>query len=1186
MKYKRLLFLPIMMLACVFNLVGCGSKNDNSVDNSSEKQIPVYQGMVLSDVSGNEISASSFGYVESYANEPTGPSHGKPGGWHGGDTNKRNEDIDDENPFGKPDGSDTEEKVSSLVVVGSPQEGYYAEKNEKILITVKVHNPDSFEIMSFTLNGNKYSSYMFEDGSDLENLILKVDVGDVVGLKDYTIDAIKYIDGTEIKDVIMEGDKTVKVAVKADKEPVSIVSNQQIFADKISFNVNLSDDLSLISKSQGQAKVALYDGVSIIQEKNLVVGQNNIVFDNLKQNSLYEYVVIAAYDNYSQDEQVHILQKQAFYTDSILLFNKEQIEIGKTNANWGYSWNLGIVERIIVKQELFLNGIKVKDINVNQTTTDGLYSGKEYLLKTTYKDANNENQVIELSFITYEMAEPGIDITNVEPTKTSASFEIKEIDVDNIGTLTKLELLHGTDEPVNLDLIARKVENLLSNNNYKIKATYVYNLNDGTGDKQLVVEKEFKTVANVEPTIEITNIVPTKTSVTFEINETDADNIGILTKLELLHGTDAPINIDLAARKVENILSNNDYKVKATYVYDLNDGTGEKELVIEKEFKTIAKVAPTLEIKNLSSTKTSISFDYSINDADDICKIEKIQLLYEGVIVQEYDKNNLKKEFNNLEDGELFDIKVVYTYDLNDGNGLITKSVYKEYMTLKDMVYVTKFEIDNTKKVKVGDKIKVSFTISNPANMVLKLLKLSDGLQVSLHGISSEFSFDYEFVPETEGGLYELKVESVSYLYNNIELTQQIENISSSIDILGEITFLNITGSDEKSKENKKTTFEINIDNPTKYDISEVTINKVVHSIEDFEVVDYELIVLKYKGDYVIDGFYQVDSIKYGIKGDDNYSTGGIGSINCKFFYFNEEEILNISTADELQNMVNGNIYKLNNDINLADYDWKMYEFSGVLLGNNYKISNLMIEETREDLNDFQEFNFGLFEKFYGKVENLKIQNVYFTIRAGYNHADIGAFAGYFEGEAKNISISGNIDNISFTSYTGGFAGVIKDSLINNLYTTCYVHSDGLGNHVGGVAGKAINSKINNSFVTGSVVASAGYGDTIAAGIFAEANQCEVNGCIVNSKLTASVGEVEWMESTSFGIDIIGSVSSAENVIVDCWSFEGMEINADRKIIQATSTNMETIWQFVYDNWDDEVWNLSLSKNPTLKSKN
>ncbi|MBQ3076201.1 MAG: leucine-rich repeat domain-containing protein, partial [Clostridia bacterium] len=95
-------------------------------------------------------------------------------------------------------------------------QNYYAMPGEDIYINIHLSNPGGYEILSFTLNGVKYSSYMFEPGSDLETLILKTNVGETGGLKEYTIDAIKYVDGEKIKDVKMKGDRTVKVFVNDD----------------------------------------------------------------------------------------------------------------------------------------------------------------------------------------------------------------------------------------------------------------------------------------------------------------------------------------------------------------------------------------------------------------------------------------------------------------------------------------------------------------------------------------------------------------------------------------------------------------------------------------------------------------------------------------------------------------------------------------------------------------------------------------------------------------------------------------------------------------------------------------------------------------------------------------------------------------------------------------------------------
>ena len=94
---------------------------------------------------------------------------------------------------------------------------YTAQPGQDLFITVHFDNPDEYEIVSFVINGTKYTSYMFEYGSDLENIIIKVNAGDREGVISFTIDAIKYIDDVTIrneKNVKMGADDTVKVLVQ------------------------------------------------------------------------------------------------------------------------------------------------------------------------------------------------------------------------------------------------------------------------------------------------------------------------------------------------------------------------------------------------------------------------------------------------------------------------------------------------------------------------------------------------------------------------------------------------------------------------------------------------------------------------------------------------------------------------------------------------------------------------------------------------------------------------------------------------------------------------------------------------------------------------------------------------------------------------------------------------------------
>ena len=296
-----------IVLSCIF--AAC--------DKVGEKQVPVYKGMTISRSFATSSAAT--------AAEDNGNHYGH----FKGDHDNRNDEVDQNKPFEDPNAPSIENKANStLDVVGSAESIYYADKNQDIFITIRLSNPDSYEILSFTLNGKKYSNYMFEDGSDMENLVLKVNVGDVGGIVEYTIDAIKYVDGTEIKDVRMDGDRTVKAGVRASDQTYVTVTNEQKSMTSISFDAQIVDLYSLIEKSGGYAKAVLYDGANMLTKDIKVGEKTNIVFDNLTPNTVYQYGVIALYDNLSGNgAKLNTIYKKAVYTDTIVLF--KDVQVGK-----------------------------------------------------------------------------------------------------------------------------------------------------------------------------------------------------------------------------------------------------------------------------------------------------------------------------------------------------------------------------------------------------------------------------------------------------------------------------------------------------------------------------------------------------------------------------------------------------------------------------------------------------------------------------------------------------------------------------------------------------------------------------------------------------------------------------------------------------------------------------------------
>lgn len=466
-----------IVLSCIF--AAC--------DKVGEKQVPVYKGMTISRSFATSSTATASDDV---GNTDLQSEQGRVEG----DYENRDDDFDQNKPFEDPNAPSIENKANStLDVVGAAESIYYADKNQDIFITIRLSNPDSYEILSFTLNGKKYSNYMFENGSDMENLVLKVNVGDVGGIVEYTIDAIKYVDGTEIKDVRMDGNRTVKAGVRASDQTYVNVTNEKKTMTSISFDAQVVDLYSLIEKSGGYAKAVLYDGVNMLTKDIKVGEKTNIVFDNLTPNTVYQYGVVAFYDNLSGNgAKLNTLYKKAVYTDTIVLF--KDVQVGKESIEWGFLWNESFANKQMSAISLWQNGAKVQDVDTTATRLDGLKSNNKYTLKATYKNLQNQDETIAIEFVTYAKAVPTVEITNVQSTQTQVSFELNITDTDNVGAITKIELLHGDDEPiVASDLTDCSFANLKSGNIYTIYVEFVYDLNDNKGSITDKVEKEIAT---------------------------------------------------------------------------------------------------------------------------------------------------------------------------------------------------------------------------------------------------------------------------------------------------------------------------------------------------------------------------------------------------------------------------------------------------------------------------------------------------------------------------------------------------------------------------------------------------------------------------------------------------------------------------------------------------------------------
>lgn len=590
-----------------------------------------------------------------------------------------------------------------LDVITTERVEYYAKKGEKFNIVVHLYNPTEYEILSFTLNERKYQSYEFKEGSNSTELIIEVDAGMKPGLKEYTIDAIKYVDKTEIKDVRMDGKRTVKAGIKYDVLPTATVIEEAITSTSYSSIIELKDDNNLMNTQNGMY-FFLYDGTNIVYNTLLQVGLNNISYDNLQMGSNYEYMIIGIYDDFSGKgkQAVNLGSKKFASLDGFI------VEDATCTKN---SISLSIKEEsnkaTINEINLLIGEEIVRTINnIDNVVFENLLTNTNYTVQVVYSyefEGATRKNTYTLEYKTLENNRPTFEIESLTSDKYSISYKVTSSDIDNVVTKKQFNLYLN-------DLLIKKSENeedvfneLLSNNNYTLEVVYLYDLLDGKNEQTVTVKRNIKTVALEVPKVDIVTYALDVSIIISQV-VTDNDNIIKISKPRVLNYYRAEIEMDENYRCIINsINSNTTYQIELTYAYDLNDGNGEIQVTKTIEVTTLKKVPTlTIDIKNVESSSALLTINTT--DVNQTGGIKDIFLYKDSTLV----KNLSLTDYNitDLTSNTVYRVVVIYGYDLDDGVGPkeISQEIY--FKTLKETPDIS-LKLDPTKSaIKVTPIIK------------------------------------------------------------------------------------------------------------------------------------------------------------------------------------------------------------------------------------------------------------------------------------------------------------------------------------------------------------------------------------------------------------------------------------------------------------------------------------------------
>ena len=299
-KTLKLLCGIICLLSVVLiTLSGCDMGNlfDRSVNvPKGDGFTPVYYGMLMSTSPDVEIPPVSY---EDVVKENAG-NNGNHNGWYKKpDKDKENNGNTDNN--GNHYGWYKDDNGDGKLDEDFQQQLCYLSQNQDVYFYVGIGNPAQLEIVSIQINGKTYTSDMFEANSTNEVKILKHNVGNAGGIVEYTIEEIKYSDGTEVKDVVLAGNKTARAGIKVENAVTATVNNIELrdSGKEIFFDITIADDYSLIANSNGVITVTAYRDGKSVKSTELIVGKNEVTIETLNKNKEHEYEIVAYYDDLS-----------------------------------------------------------------------------------------------------------------------------------------------------------------------------------------------------------------------------------------------------------------------------------------------------------------------------------------------------------------------------------------------------------------------------------------------------------------------------------------------------------------------------------------------------------------------------------------------------------------------------------------------------------------------------------------------------------------------------------------------------------------------------------------------------------------------------------------------------------------------------------------------------------------------
>ncbi len=495
--------------------------------------------------------------------------------------------------------------ISDIVNATAPVDStirYYVNPGETFRLHVSLSNPTKYEIQSLTLNGKKYASYMFADGSDLENIYLEMTAPQQSGYQDYTLESMKYLNDTQVKDIGINENNSISVGVRYTNSPFADINNVNITATSYSADISVTDQNRLVK--DGTLYFYVTDGSEIVCQKELNNGLNHISLDTLSCSFTYQLGVVGLVDLADgRGQHSEWLTKESFVTDDIYSF--ENIISNQNSVSFDVTKNYGL-DSTLTKIDLEKNGTVVDTIS----STDpyrfvNLQSNSSYSIAIHYDFGDSKDNVVKKAFRTGSYQMPSFVIQSVKTDYDSLELSVDFTDDDDLLKSFEFNLYDETGSACNFEMDEDYYlfNNLRSDTKYTAYLSYSYDAHDGKGETKKSVTEEFSTLSYVlpEPKEVSSKVSCNSIYVCYSVSN---EKLAAIDSIDLYKDGSLVQSVRNKEATFTSLVAGQDYVAKINYTYDLNDGHGSKTAKIEKTYHT----SPDFSISEITSLDAGKEF--------------------------------------------------------------------------------------------------------------------------------------------------------------------------------------------------------------------------------------------------------------------------------------------------------------------------------------------------------------------------------------------------------------------------------------------------------------------------------------------------------------------------------------------------------------------------------------------------